>query len=171
MAMTTIAYNVVSAARLFLKAFRCSTVEFANICDMIALYVLRVPVLFHNVAIPISIVPLCLSIIIESQHSIIFLLMSDHVIKRRLSPLVTWRYLSLRTHMLLYPLRIFTCPCTLLMVRVVILLSHRIEAVPRGILVNSLEEGHPAVTIGLGLMLLLVSVGHYVEVLHFIRRH
>lgn len=74
MAIRFIGYNVVAPTRLFLKALRRTAIELANICDVVTLYVLRVPVVLCNVSILVAIIPRILGIVIESKHSIVMLL-------------------------------------------------------------------------------------------------
>mmetsp|Transcript_102431 Transcript_102431/g.305944 ORF Transcript_102431/g.305944 Transcript_102431/m.305944 type:complete len:264 (-) Transcript_102431:176-967(-) len=126
-------------------------------------------VVVEDVAVPVPVRALLLHGVPHPDRLLVMHLVGNDAVVRRLAPLEGGRQLALRPHDELDVPRVFSGAHQLLMLRVVELLRHRVEAVLLRVLLRALEEVE---VLGLAVLLLVVlgvPVVQNVEVLHEVR--
>mmetsp|Transcript_50790 Transcript_50790/g.91234 ORF Transcript_50790/g.91234 Transcript_50790/m.91234 type:complete len:244 (+) Transcript_50790:461-1192(+) len=132
--------DVIAALLLFLVALRRNSIHDPHLIDVIALYVLRMQIVLHNVAVLVPVFALILQVVIHAQQVRIMFLMRGNPVGCCLTTLVRRRYLVVCPHCDLNLTSMVDSLYLLLHCRIDKATNNWIEEVSLQMLISSLEQ-------------------------------
>lgn len=167
--MSLVRDDVEAPSGLLFEPRAANTVQGANVCNVVALDVLGMPVPLDLVTIGVTSFSTGVRCVLRLQHARAVHLVGGDVIKARLTDLVTRRDVGFSAEDNLHVVSVIRHFRTLFISRVSVLLQHRVKAILDIPLLARLEEVQSVVPLRSLLVSLVVAVRDYVEVLDAMR--